>query len=463
VKCNRGRGLSNAKGHRRWFVEAGNGYSPFVQDLQNDRRCSLPDRQCLRGFICRNYRAGLTLRRRKSCAQRAERQLGLPFALRIELTVCHALQGLGRFMNFRHYWGSLSLAVLAVCFGIPNGSAQAAEFVTANFVVHAPNQQVAQKVGEYAERWRREKAMEWLGREMPNWGKKCPLQVTVTPSGSSGETTFAFDNGAILDQQMHVSGSLERILDSVLPHEVTHTVFAYRFRQPLPRWADEGGSVLSEDDHERKVHDDQIRRYLAKGNQAYRLRTLMTMMAYPRQGEDILTLYAEGYSVVRFLVDSSSKQAFLDFLADGIQPQFGWDRALQKHYGVKNIEQLEQAWLKWMLAWNSAQARLNSKSPSQPANNLLASNTTANQSQAARVDTRNSAVNEGANPRASLGTAIVVRGTEPDLDDQRTRPTALPRQSNQERPWSPVEGTPPAPSSPGWRPLRASLGSAVPN
>ena len=26
-------------------------------------------------------------------------------------------------------------------------------------------------------------------------------------------------------------------------------MFAYKFRAPLPRWADEGGSVLSEDDH----------------------------------------------------------------------------------------------------------------------------------------------------------------------------------------------------------------------
>ncbi len=452
-----------ANGPRRCFVEAGNGPSPFVQDLQNGRRYSLPDRQCLRDFVCRNYCTGLTLRRRKSCARPAERQLGLPFALRIEWTVCHALQGLGRFMNFRHFLSAISLAILALCFGI-SGSLQAAEFVTANFAVHAPNQQVAQKVGEYAERWRREKAMEWLGREMPNWGKKCPLQVTVTPSGSSGETTFAFDNGAILDQQMHVSGSLERILDSVLPHEVTHTVFAYRFRQPLPRWADEGGSVLSEDDHERLKHDNLIRQYLARGNQAYRLRTLMTMMTYPRTGEDVITLYAEGYSVVRFLVDSSSKQAFLEFLADGIQPQLGWDRALQKHYGLKNIEQLEQAWLKWMLAWNSAQTRLNGRSSSQPQNNLLASNTSTNQSQAARVDTRNSAINESANPRASLGTALVVRGTEPDNDTQHNRSSSLPRQSNQDRPWSPVQDdSPPAPSSPGWRPLRASLGSAVPN
>jgi len=366
-------------------------------------------------------------------------------------------------MTFRFPLSWFSLAILVGCLGISTSSAKAAEFVTANFVVTAQNQQIAKKVGEYAERWRREKAMEWLGREMPNWGMKCPLRVTVTPSGSSGETTFAFDNGAILEQRMEVSGSLERILDSVLPHEVTHTVFAYRFRQPLPRWADEGGSVLSEDDHERQKHDDLIRRFLAKGNQAYRLRTLMTMMKYPNTGEDVITLYAEGYSVVRFLVDSSSKPAFLEFLADGIQPQMGWDRALQKHYGLKNIEQLEQAWLKWMLSWNSAQARLNGKSNVQPTSNQVAANTPANQAQAARVDTRNPGNNDGSQPKAALGTAVVIRGSEPENDSLRNRATSMPRQGVQERPWSPLDGAPPAPSSPGWKPLRASLGSPVPN
>ena len=339
----------------------------------------------------------------------------------------------------------------------------AAEHVTANFVVHAPNQQIAQKVGEYAERWRREKALEWIGREMPQWGRKCPLEVSVTPAGSSGETTFAFDNGAILDQRMHVSGSLERILDSVLPHEITHTVFAYKFRQPLPRWADEGGSVLSEDDHERRKHDDLIRRFLAKGNQAYRLRTLMTMMQYPHTGEDVITLYAEGYSVVRFLVESGTKQGFLEFLADGIQPQMGWDRALQKHYGLRNIEQLEQAWLKWMLAWCKPEARLQQASPNLAVNTLSTGNNTTNQAQAARVDTRNTA--ETSPPRATLGSNVVIRGGQPDDYANRSRPTSLPRQDAYDRPWSPTgPDTTPAPNAqPGWRPLRASLGQPVAN
>src|ERR1051325_7538150 len=82
---------------------------------------------------------------------------------------------------------------------VPQAIHASGHYTTANFVVTAATPQIAQKVGETAEKWRREKAMEWLGYEMPNWGRKCPLQVTITPAGSSGETSFAFDNGSILD------------------------------------------------------------------------------------------------------------------------------------------------------------------------------------------------------------------------------------------------------------------------
>ena len=109
-----------------------------------------------------------------------------------------------------------------------------AEHQTQNFVVRAATPEIARQVGEFAEQYRRQKALQWLGVEMPAWGQRCPLRVTVTPNGSGGATEFAFDRGSILSQNMHIEGTLERLLSSVLPHEVTHTVFAYHFRQPVP-------------------------------------------------------------------------------------------------------------------------------------------------------------------------------------------------------------------------------------
>ncbi|HZY88038.1 MAG TPA: hypothetical protein VFE78_24600 [Gemmataceae bacterium] len=215
-----------------------------------------------------------------------------------------------------------------------------AAYPTQNFYVEAPTPEIAQQVGQYAEHYRREKARQWLGQEMPNWGQRCPLRVSVTMNGSGGATSFAFDRGQILSMDMHIEGTLDRLLASVLPHEVTHTVFAHYFRCPVPRWADEGGSVLSEDDLERARHDQMVRQILNTPGRAIPLRRLFALRDYPR---DVMVLYAEGYSVTNFLVGSSSRPAFLAFLAQGMRGD--WDGAVRTHYRYNSVEELEQAWL----------------------------------------------------------------------------------------------------------------------
>lgn len=230
---------------------------------------------------------------------------------------------------------------------------------TQNFVVYAPTQEIAQQVGQYAEYYRKQKALEWLGQEMPAWGKPCPLHVNVSMNGSGGATSFVFDQGSILSIDMNIRGSLDRLLASVLPHEVTHTVFAYYYRRPIPRWADEGGSVLSEDDRERIHHDSLVRQILRTPGRAIPLRRLFSLMEYP---PDVMVLYAEGYSVTEFLVQRGGRSNFLSFVGQGMNGD--WDGALQRFYGYQKVEQLEQAWLQ----------HLRDTPPGRPSREILASN-----------------------------------------------------------------------------------------
>jgi hypothetical protein len=216
----------------------------------------------------------------------------------------------------------------------------AAEIRTRNFIVEAPTEAIARRAGEWAEYYRREKAIQWLGREMPPWNEPCPLKMTLTMNGSGGATNFQFDHGQIFSQDMHIEGSLDRMIASVMPHEITHTVFAHYFRQPVPRWADEGGAVLSEDDLERGRHDKLVREILQTPGRAFPLRRLFGMTQYPR---DVMVLYAEGYSVTNYLVGLNGKPAFLQFIAAGMQGD--WDSAVRAHYRFDSIEQLERAWV----------------------------------------------------------------------------------------------------------------------
>jgi hypothetical protein len=231
-----------------------------------------------------------------------------------------------------------------------------------NFVVEAPTAEIAQQVGQWAEYYRKEKAMEWLGREMPPWSEPCPLHVKVTFGGAGGATSFNFMHGQVW-QTMQIEGGLERLLKSVLPHEVTHTVFAHFFRCPVPRWADEGGAVLSEDDLERSRHDQLVRQILNAGR-AIPLRRLFSLRDYPRE---VGALYAEGYSVAYFLVATSGRRAFLSFVAQGMQGD--WDTAVQSHYRYQNVEQLEEAWRAYLIRTKHQPQTLLAQNGQPPANN----------------------------------------------------------------------------------------------
>jgi hypothetical protein len=294
----------------------------------------------------------------------------------------------------RHLILALTAAVLSL----------GATYRTANFTVEAPNAQIAQQVGQYAEHYRKEKAELWLGHEMAQWGQPCPLQVTVTMNGSGGATSFAFDRGRILSQNMHIEGSLDRLLASVLPHEVTHTVFAYHFRQPVPRWADEGGSVLSEDDIERNRHDSLVRQILNTPGRTIPLRRLFSLKDYP---SDVMCLYAQGYSVSNFLVGQSNRGTFLNFVAQGMRE--GWDKACSAQYGYRSVEELEQAWIESL--------RDTKRGPAQLVQNTKPHTEMKN---AGRVVVRQTA--PPAQPLQEEPTKPVYRGASPGEDDWNDPP-----------------------------------------
>lgn len=235
-------------------------------------------------------------------------------------------------------WMLASLGLLFV------GSAHAATVTSTNFIVHARQQAVAEQVARYAEYYRKSKAIEWLGQEIPDWNSPCEVEVKITFGGAGGATSFSFEGGQVLGQSMVVEGSLERILHSVLPHEITHTIFAAKFRRPLPRWADEGGAVLSEDHEEIARHDLLVRKIINRGNMIP-LSRLFILTEYPR---DVMALYAQGFSVARYLVSLRGRQKFLEFVDHG--QQIGWDYAVHHDYGFASVDALEYQWIQWLRA-----------------------------------------------------------------------------------------------------------------
>lgn len=225
-----------------------------------------------------------------------------------------------------------------------------------NFVVKAPTPAIADKICEAA-------ALEWMKSNQDGklLFKPIPIHCKVGQVGAGGSTTFSFAGGEVFGWQMNVQGSLERICDSVIPHEMCHVFNALDARQPLPRWGDEGGSTLAEEYTERRRQWKLAEEVLGT-SRFIPIAELLRMKEYPKEMSRVLTLYAEGTVLSEFLVSRASaasgrqwtqeeaRQWMVSFMVAG--DKFGWDAALynisNQLGGVSNVAELSREFNKWM-------------------------------------------------------------------------------------------------------------------
>jgi hypothetical protein len=219
----------------------------------------------------------------------------------------------------------------------------AADVRSRNWVVSAPTAAIAQKVANAAEQARERIAVELTGQSLQDWSAPCPVTVTVTTNGAGGATSFGFDRGRPPSMKMQLQGPVEKLVDSVVPHEVTHTVLADLFRAPVPRWVDEGLAVCAESEAERRRHDQSCRDLLNSGRRKIPLKRLLALSEYP---EDIQALYAQGYSLTSFLIGIGGPRRVVRLVGEARHGD--WDRALSAVYGqdgLTDVDTLERAWL----------------------------------------------------------------------------------------------------------------------
>lgn len=243
-----------------------------------------------------------------------------------------------------------------------------ANYRTANFLVTADSKSLAREIGDTAEQLRSQLALEWLGHELPRWTQPCPIRANVNPNlGAGGATSFLFNSvprrfgrptvggrqprtfasSQPVGWDMTLQGSRERVLDSVLPHEITHTIFATHFGQPLPRWADEGACTTVEHPSERKKQERLLYEFLTTGR-GIAFNRMFAMTEYP---QDILPLYSQGYSLARFLLQQGGRRKFVDYVGEGLKTN-DWPAATRKHYEFQDLSDLQLTWLDWVRAGN---------------------------------------------------------------------------------------------------------------
>lgn len=239
----------------------------------------------------------------------------------------------------------VAVAILSAGAGRPYVSVR-----SQHFIVSAPTQQLANEICQAAEQYRRDLAIEWLGRELPPWQELCPIRADVAPGlGAGGATSFVFRSGTPTEWKMNIQGSRERILDSVLPHEITHTIFATHFGRPLPRWADEGACTTVEHESEKAKQDRFLVQFLTT-DRGIPFNNMFRMKDYP---PDILPLYSQGYSLARFLIEQGGKPKFAEYVGAGMRTN-DWPGVTRKYYGFNSLSDLQLTWVEWVRAGSPA-------------------------------------------------------------------------------------------------------------
>ncbi len=304
---------------------------------------------------------------------------------------------------------------------------------TPNFVINASTPELAAQVGRAAEDLRRDLAVEWVGQELPQWSQPCPITIVDGEHlGAGGATSFLFDRGEVFGWQMTIQGSRERILDSVLPHEITHTVFASHFRRPLPRWADEGACTTVEH-HSERAKQQQMLVHFLKTDRGIPFSRMFAMTEYPA---DVMPLYSQGYSLSRFLIEQRGKPAFMAYLADGME-QGNWHAVTRRHYGYNNLASLQESWLEWV---RQGSPRIEATDPALAAREATITLASATSSTSAVPEAVKAS--PPARPRPSAIYRAAGEGRQSPPSNAQTAAAVAPRRDD------------------GWRPARSSRGDA---
>lgn len=224
-------------------------------------------------------------------------------------------------------------------------------FVTPSFRIFHDDEELAKKVAARAEAARRDAIKRWTGAEpLGAWSPRCDLYLYPTAevfaeqtgqlAESPGFSTAGLEGGRVTTRMVKLRTDFARMIDAVLPHEVTHIVLADLFPvRQIPRWADEGMAVLSEPANEqaRRVHDLAAP---VRDDVLFRLDVLMTT-DYP-SGTHWPLYYAQSVSLTRYLVGLGTPQQFVRFVRESQNK--GIDPALKSIYRIESVAQLETRW-----------------------------------------------------------------------------------------------------------------------
>ncbi len=181
------------------------------------------------------------------------------------------------------------------------------------------------------------------------WDNRCKIylypelsdyqRITGRPSWSGGSVN-------IVTRTINTYLFEKDFIQIILPHEMGHLIFRefVGYKTNLPLWLDEGIAILQE----RQNQEERL--LMVQG-------LVFSGLYIPLErlveiDEDNLVFatvfYAECYSVVDFLIQKYGRDKFVDFCRY-LRDKKNWKRGLRDIFGFKDMEQMNEEWVRFML------------------------------------------------------------------------------------------------------------------
>ena len=210
-----------------------------------------------------------------------------------------------------------------------------------NYIVLTADQQLAEDVLQSAQQFREQLANRWFGKPLPTGAGRTIIHIEVARDGQDRGLTWLIDSPQRKHHKVWLVTNQDRATGSTLQHEILHTLFATRYPEGLPAWIDEGAASLCDDAERFDIRRRVIDSFVRTGNWPDLRRTLNASTISKTNRE----AYSVAATVTQFLLTRGDRSKFLKFAVTGRNE--GWDVALRQHYGMRGIDQLQQAWQQW--------------------------------------------------------------------------------------------------------------------
>lgn len=202
---------------------------------------------------------------------------------------------------------------------------------SANFTALAPNVRLADKVVAQAESFRSRIGAVWLGGVLPATRTPTSIFVEIDDSKSLARTLPSRNGDG---HQVWLVGSESAVTEHLLHHELVHVVFGSQPTGDMPDWANEGVASRYDNQHRQHIREQKLAEFVRINSWPHLSRLFRGQIRQQWQ-------YATAVSVADFLIQQEGPERFVRF---AVASQHGVEQALQTHYAIESIEELEARW-----------------------------------------------------------------------------------------------------------------------